>query len=262
MVGVAMGLYRSATDPVFHSLEDVASSVEGAAIVEVPRVPLADRENIDTKILESPDSKYSEAIFALWQLIQSKATTQGVTKGRLIAVLSPAEGDGRSTIALNVARCAATAGKRTLLVHANLRYAENDNVLSRPGPSLADVIRGEAELSDATYQDAKSPLDICPAPVEPVRDAALLFNSDNFHNAVAEMQKAYDLIIFDTPSLLKFNDGQTIAAMTKQCLLVLRLGCSTLPDTAVILEKAAANQVAVVGVAVNPALTLDDEEFV
>jgi Mrp family chromosome partitioning ATPase len=76
------------------------------------------------------------------------------------------------------------------------------------------------------------------------------------------MQKAYDLIIFDTPSLLKFNDGQTIAAMTKQCLLVLRLGCSTLPDTAVILEKAAANQVAVFAVAVNPALTLDDEEFV
>ena len=262
MAGVVIELYRSATDPVFHSIEDVASSVEGAALVEVPSIPLADRENIDIKILKSPDSKYADAIFALWQLIQSRAMTQNQTKGRLIAVVSSAEGDGKSTIALNVARCAATSGKRTLLVHANLRYAETDNVLSRPGPSLLDVIRGQAELASATYQDVKSPLDICPAPVEPVRDAALLFNSDSFHNAIAEMQKSYDIIIFDTPSLLKFNDGQAIATVTKQCLLVLRLGCSTLPDTAAILEKAAANQIAVVAVAVNPALTLDHEGFV
>src|SRR4029078_6309787 len=83
---------------------------------------------------------------------RSDVTTrlEDVPGPKIVAVLSPMSGEGKSTTSANLAKGLAMDGRRVLLLDADLRpRSMNANFGSKELPDLGSVLKGEAKLQDA-----------------------------------------------------------------------------------------------------------------
>jgi flagellar biosynthesis protein FlhG len=81
--------------------------------------------------------------------------------GRLIALASGKGGVGKTWLAITLSHALARAGRRVLLVDADLGLANVDVQLGlRPGPGLADVLAGRLPVPEAARRHPDLGLDI------------------------------------------------------------------------------------------------------
>jgi capsular exopolysaccharide synthesis family protein len=141
---------------------------------------------------------------------------------RIIVVTSPVAGDGKSTVAANLAVFLARVGRKVLLVDANLRVPRQELLFLVEGvPGLADVLTGEDEVENAIRPTAVDGLDLIPSG-RPTEDPAGLLNSHEFFDVLERLAEDYEHVILDSPSLRCGPDARTIAALCDVTLLVLR----------------------------------------
>ncbi len=140
-----------------------------------------------------------------------------------LAVSSTVKGEGKSTVALNLAQAAAAMGRRVLLVDADLRLPQIHNLLSLPNKQgLSNVISTNLPLSKVIQQ---SPVEnnlfvLTSGQIPP--DPTKLLSSIALHNIMEELRQQFDLVIYDTPPLLGLADGRLIATYTDGIVLVVR----------------------------------------
>lgn len=144
---------------------------------------------------------------------------------RSLVVSSAAQGDGKSTVAVQLAQAAAAMGQRVLLVDANLRCPTLHNRVGLMNiQGLTDVISQDLEWSNVIE---RSPLEenlfvMSAGPIPP--DSVRLLASQKMQDLMDELQASYDLVIYDTPPLLGFADAYLLAANTNGMVLVAGLG--------------------------------------
>ncbi len=141
---------------------------------------------------------------------------------RMIAVCSPALGDGKSTTAVNVgAAMARDGGARVLVVDSDLRrptVAQLLGVSDRPGVSeLLDD--DDRSLDDHVISIPSFRLSVLPAGRR-LDDPYRAFQSRRWEQLLDAMRGGFDRIVFDTPPLLPVPDGHVIAAGVDGVLLV------------------------------------------
>lgn len=149
------------------------------------------------------------------------------TKGKghqIIQVTSPSQGDGKSTLAANLAVCIAQSGKRILLVDCDLRRPKQNRYfhVAELEPGLASVISGEVMLQDAVRTTAVENLFILPCGARPANPAELL-TSPEFQSALDAMRTQYDIVLLDTPPILAVSDPSVVAPRADGVLMVLRM---------------------------------------
>ena len=151
-----------------------------------------------------------------------------LTAAASLTVAGPLRRDGRTTIALALAAAAVQAGRSAIVVEADLRHSSIAARLGvEPAPGLADYLSGSAGASEVMrVVDAGGASVVCvPAgggENEQVLDPALL-------TGLAErLQRAYDLVVFDSPAALSYPDAAVIAAATAATIV-----CSRHEDSAV-----------------------------
>jgi capsular exopolysaccharide synthesis family protein len=141
---------------------------------------------------------------------------------KVIQVTSPNPGDGKSTLAANLAVSIAQSGKRTLLIDGDLRKPRVHKVFGIPAEvGLASVIVGEAEPGDAVQESAVPNLFLLPSGPIPPNPAELL-TSQRFKELLALLREQYDFVIVDTPPLLAVTDPSVVAAQVDGVLLTIR----------------------------------------
>jgi capsular exopolysaccharide synthesis family protein len=178
-----------------------------------------------------------------------------------VLVTSAQPGDGKSTVAWNLAWASASAGKRTLLIEADLRrpsLASWTHRVSRIG--LSGLLSNQGELQDAITtvgnQDdgdaAAIPYSIdvvFAGPLPPNPDE--LIESGRMTHVIEAAQREYDLVIIDTPPTSVVSDAIPLVKDVDGILVVARLG-RTSKDTAARLGQQLENLGArVLGVVVN-----------
>jgi succinoglycan biosynthesis transport protein ExoP len=144
---------------------------------------------------------------------------------RSLVISSPGQGDGKSTVAVQLAQAAAAMGQRVLLVDANLRCPTLHNRVGLMNiQGLTDVISQDLEWSNVIE---RSPLEenlfvMSAGPIPP--DSVRLLASQKMQDLMDELQASFDLVIYDTPPLLGFADAYLLAANTNGMVLVAGLG--------------------------------------
>jgi succinoglycan biosynthesis transport protein ExoP len=129
--------------------------------------------------------------------------------------------EGKSEVCANLAATMAQAGKRVLLVDADLRAPSQHhiwNVLNNVG--LTHVLVGEGQLQDALKPVANN-LTLLPAGVIPPNPLALL-DSERMASLVNQFSQDYDYVIFDTPPLVGAADAAVLGKLASGILLVVR----------------------------------------
>jgi capsular exopolysaccharide synthesis family protein len=144
---------------------------------------------------------------------------------KLLMVTSALPGEGKSTIATNLAYFLAVAGKRVLLVDANLRQPSLDQhfqLENRPGFADA-LLEAWAHLEVKVYsQPTEVPtLSVLTGGVVPA-NAADMLSSPLTEQLFGYFRKApYDYVIFDTPPVLAVADTQILATYIEATILII-----------------------------------------
>jgi capsular exopolysaccharide synthesis family protein len=172
---------------------------------------------------------------------------------KVIQIASPNRSEGKSTLAANLAVSLALAGKRVLLVDADLRSPSAHRLFgltARTG--LAPVLAGEAELADAIQPSSIPLLDVLPGGPVPSNPAELL-TCRRFPELLDYLRDRYDFVLVDTPALLPVADASAVACRADGVLLTLRPTRNGRPAAERALEALAMVGARVLGVVINGA---------
>ncbi len=148
-------------------------------------------------------------------------------QARTIVVTSPTPGDGKSTLASNLAITLAQAGKRTLLLDADFRRPVQQKMFEvKEQTGLTSVLAGNESLSGVIRRTVVEGLDVLPAGPTPLNPSELL-HGESFAGIIEELSQSYDHIVLDCPPVMAVTDARILGAICDVSLLVLRAGHST-----------------------------------
>lgn len=154
---------------------------------------------------------------------------------RTLLVVSAAPGDGKTTVARNLAEAAATMGSRVLLVETDLRRPTLAGRLAiTPNAGLAGVLIGAMGLDDAIQRLELTPsgngssssrsLDVLIAGAIAPPNPAELLESQAMRNLLVQVRERYDLVVLDTPPLTVVSDAFPLLSQVDGTVIVGRVG--------------------------------------
>jgi capsular exopolysaccharide synthesis family protein len=151
---------------------------------------------------------------------------------RSLLLTSAAPGEGKTVVAANLAIALARAGRRVLLVDADLHRPRLHRVFGcEPGPGLADLLLGCAEpaactrrIEIPTRSDAPpAALAFAPSGASPHASIAGV-EPGRLAKVIESFTGAHDAVLLDTPPVLALSDALLLAPHVDGVLLVAASG--------------------------------------
>jgi capsular exopolysaccharide synthesis family protein len=251
-LGSSVALLRDRLDNTFHSPEQIKEQTNLPLLGVIPlREEGALRERYAT------GSVFSEAFRSLHTSLRLLRPDRPL---RSLVVTSPTSGDGKSTVAAELAMAAASMGRRVLLVDLDLRRPSQGEFLglsSRQG--FTTLMNADTELESLLHTRANTP-DLArklpdnltvllsgPRPPDPTQ----LLSSDKAQAWLQSFQGNYDLVIYDAPPLGGLADSLLIGSATDGLVLVCRIERTQRSDLYQALDSLRASNMSVLGVVAN-----------
>lgn len=152
---------------------------------------------------------------------------------KTLLISSGAAGEGKTSVAVNLAATFVAENKKVLLIDANFRRPSLQTIFSKTEVQDEQVRQSEFGLSSllmglCSYEDAKRSnvlegLDIIDAGPLPSNPAELL-GSYRMEQLIKDRRKNYDYIIVDGPPVLLVSDAKVLAKIVDSTVLVLNAG--------------------------------------
>ena len=249
VVGLASAYFRARMD---RSVRDpkTASALAGAPVIGVvSRDPQLVADHVLTRHSRSAAAESFRQMRTNLQFLDVDRPP------RVIMVSSSMAGEGKSTVAVNLAVTLAEGGHRVTIVEADLRRPRVTKYLGLvDGAGLTSILTGAADLDDVlqTYGDGK--LSVLAAGSIPPNPSELL-SSGRLGGLVDDLRVRNDFVIFDTPPLLPVSDGSAVAVVMDGVLLSVRHGKTRreeLEQAAAVLTRVGAKTLGVVLTLVPP----------
>jgi tyrosine-protein kinase Etk/Wzc len=175
----------------------------------------------------------------------------GTDEPLALTISSPAAGEGKSFISMNLALSFAYAGYETLLIDGDVRRGVLHRVLDvarRPG--LTDVLTGSIEPDAAIRTTAYGNLSFLSAGTW-MQSAPELLLSNRLRELLAGLRSRFRVIIVDSPPLMAGTDPLVLATVTGKLMLVLRSGSTDLSMASAKLDVIDTLPVRVIGAVLN-----------
>lgn len=174
-----------------------------------PAIPFGVRQHRTHSIFESYHTLATSIDFAL-----------GPHVPKIIAFTSSQAGEGKTTSALATALDFAKAGRRLLLIDANLRNPCLATLMGlNPEAGLSDILSGRSTLDKAVQRDAAANIDLLAAGRHN-RNLNGLLDAQGLDALIEQIRRAYDLVLFDTPPLMGLADATIIASRVNGTVFV------------------------------------------
>lgn len=177
---------------------------------------------------ENTNSQLSEEYRVIKRPLVSNALngkSRGIARSNLILVTSSLPGEGKTFSAINLAISIANErDKQVLLIDADVAKPSVSKVLDiKGGPGLIEYLEGGVkDLSEVILQTDIEGLRLVPAGKRHGYSTELLA-SNKMHELSLELSNRYTdrIVIFDSPPLLAATQGEVLASMVGQVVLVI-----------------------------------------
>jgi capsular exopolysaccharide synthesis family protein len=144
---------------------------------------------------------------------------------RSLTFVSAEPGEGKTTIASNLAISLAQLGKRVLLIDGDMRRPCVHKLfgIENHSDGLVTYLTGEQEWRQLVRPTGMAGLDclVC-GPVPP--NPSELLSSDRMQMLIREAMAEYQFVLVDAPPLLNVADGRILATMVEGAILVVKGG--------------------------------------
>jgi tyrosine-protein kinase Etk/Wzc len=142
----------------------------------------------------------------------------------IVLITGATPGVGKSFVSANFAAILASAGKRVLLVDADLRKGHLNNFFGVARENgFSEAVAGSVSTSDVIHREVLPHLDLLTTGLLPPNPAELMASAA-LANLLEGLSSQYDLVLVDTPPVLAAADTLGIAAQAGTLLLVARSG--------------------------------------
>lgn len=208
--GVAVAFVVDRLDNGYRTLKQVEESLGLAAIASVPEVERQGKGGTDpaSYVVEKPLSGFAESIRSM----QTALDISNIDKPpKVVLITSALPGEGKTTLAISLARLKSRGEGRVVLVDLDLRHP---NVLklskNQAGASgIVEVLSGQVDLAGALISDTRSAVQILG-----VNQAAIsppdVLASNAIGKLIETLRGAFDYIVIDSAPTLPVNDTKLI----------------------------------------------------
>jgi succinoglycan biosynthesis transport protein ExoP len=213
LLGGSFVLLRDFPFGVFRTPQQV-TDVTGLFCAVMPAIASA-KEQAALKTGEyaiiAPYSRFVETLRSMWAVIN---IAQQTSNAKVICVLSSVPGEGKTTVATNLAAYfARQSTMRVLLVDSDLhRPSLTERVAADAKKGLREALVQPKDLSEFVMRKERLNLDVLPCPFpDRVPNAAELLGSTEMGELVDTAREAYDLVVIEVPPMASVVDYKMIA---------------------------------------------------
>jgi len=224
--GLALGAVAELTDKRFHGPEDVSRELGLPLLGHIRVIKTAekteDASGLDPILccLHRPGSRQAEAFRGIRNSLFFTAYGNDY---KVFMITSPSAGDGKSTIAANLAIAIANSGKSTMLLDCDLRRPRVHKIFNIDNHrGTSEFLTEEAELPDIIHQTTVENLAVITCGAKPHNPAEILL-SPRYAQLLSELRTRFDFIIIDSPPVLAVSDSGVVATLADGVIITLRL---------------------------------------
>lgn len=233
LLALGYALLRTTLDRRLRSPEDVRARVGVPVVATIPAAPTLRTERGRPAALAAQsgsDIAGAAAAEAFRKLRTNLMFMDVDNPPRSLVISSPQPGDGKSTIAANIAVALESSGQSVLLVDADLRRPTVATSFGVDGAvGLTNVLSGQVRVEDALQTpEGFSSLKVLAAGAVPPNPSELL-GSRAMRTLVETLSRDH-LVILDAPPLLPVTDAALLSTSADGVLLVISSGSTV--DTA------------------------------
>lgn len=233
-------------DNTFRDADEISKVVSAPIIGYIGELE-RERNGALLTVAERPLSPVAEGFRSLRTNLEFMAVDHPL---KTLVVTSAAAGDGKTSVALNLALMMAQSDKRVILLDADLRRPALHRALGIPNrEGLSDLFRGHLDLDDVIRPWKDERLRIITTGTIPPNPTELL-SSQRMDHILAGLQAKADIVIVDGPPFF-VPDAWVLASKVDGALFVVRPGYTRRNAVRAAFDQFKRVNARVVGVALN-----------
>lgn len=246
-IGVALALLSEFYVGGVTSVTQLANILPIPVATAVPHLAQGKNQlTIADYVIDAPLSTYAESLRRLRATIdaslpQSPQSEDSSGQGKVIMITSAIPAEGKSSLALALARTYALAGKSTLLIDADLRKPSLHKYMGlTPNQGFMEYLRDfGTQIGDETFYDSdpRSNVGVFLGHHRANVPTDQLLQSSLFEGLIENARKAMDIIILDTSPLIPVVDARYVAAKADIVVDCVRFGVTTQSDLRLALSQ-------------------------
>ena len=179
---------------------------------------------------------------------------------KVVLVSSCTSGEGKSTVAANVATSFALLGKKVALVDANIRKPKQSELLGlQDAAGITSYLSSDMALSEIVQTTAEG-LDVYVGGTVPPNPSELL-QCSRAQQLFDELREQYDVVVVDSASLAKASDTFSLAKFADETLCVVRANSTKKAYVKWLNKLIEGGKLKNVGIVVNDVKKADDNAF-
>jgi capsular exopolysaccharide synthesis family protein len=264
IAGVGIVLLMERIDTRIQTREEAERHFGLPVLAEIPSVGRG-RRAIAT--VSEPTSPPADAFRLLAASLSMQPSPNGETKRapaispkdrtRSILVTSAADREGKTSVVANLSAAFSQIGKRVLVLSCDFRHPEVHEFLGvRNGVGLADLLRkrvdGQPLLPKSLRPTLVPGVQLVPSGSTPPNPSTLL-TTRTMRRVLDEARGQADVVLLDTPAILRASDAAHLAGQVDGLLVVARAGMTTVDQARRMRELLKRLDAPVLGVALNEA---------
>lgn len=237
VLGIATMLLLEQNDSRMRTLKIARHMLPGPVIGTLPRISGAQMRALESGDPGGPIAEAYSLARANLALALRDLSHEDLGGSQVVMVTSALPGEGKSITVASLARSAARAGKRVILINADLRRpALNQIFRTNEKHGLAEVLIGDMSVEDALVGSDTPYLSILHSGT-PDRNPSDLLALPTMKTLIEYLRKEGDLILIDTPPCSVVADALVLAPL---CDCILQVVSLDMADQVTTLETAEA----------------------
>jgi succinoglycan biosynthesis transport protein ExoP len=219
LLGLGLALLRGRLDNTVKTGDEIAALTGTGVIGTVVEDPRLAQEHLVT------DSDEHSIAAEAYRSIRTNLQFLSVDNPpRVIVISSAVPGEGKSTLAVNLATVLAQSGSRVMLIEADLRRPRVTRYMGLiSGAGLTNVLGGAALLHEVAQPWGDGRLSVLAAGPMPPNPSEML-GSGHMRKLLADLRDRFDYVLIDAPPLLAVTDAAVLTNLSDGCVLSTRYG--------------------------------------
>jgi capsular exopolysaccharide synthesis family protein len=184
----------------------------------IPFIPGS--EALHDAVIKKPSSSVVEAINTLKFSLALSDPDHPV---KTVQVTSSVPEEGKTTLAISLARVAAASGQKVIIVDGDLRRSSVGKKLGllQKQKGLSDlVVAGDADMSEFIMRDEKGGMDYLSAGTAKYANATDIFSSHRMQTIIEMLKSRYDLVVVDAPPVMAVADARIMGRVVDKTIFV------------------------------------------
>jgi succinoglycan biosynthesis transport protein ExoP len=223
----------------FYSLEDLGDGVSWPILGSIPYNPITHTDSLDLFSPQNQGVEYnqrdSSSLYSFHEAFSNLYTkirlSTPSSSSQSILIASAEMQDGKSTVAFYLAKAAATAGQKVLLVDANFQAPRVHSMLGLEQSSgLSELLKGDQNFEDFIKPTSLSENLYAMTLGSSLTTPSTTLASSQMKDLVHKLHAAFDMVIYDTSDFQSTSSASFLASYGVETLFVVTLNQTSRTD--------------------------------